>query len=252
MRTRQSTSRSREDDWATARGRGGGGGAARAALVAAAPDSRRWQRTRLHRRRLRLYAASLLEDDPASGGVADASSSDAEHEALRPLQLLAGDAEGHVALWRLGAPSRGAVEATIVWREKRAVGAGAVSRRLAACGRYRPADGGAQRSAGTAGSLVRHTASATCAEVDLPNSRSLRCDNQACDTPASLWNGTWQVPATVECPLCSSTFPVVNAVASSSVVSGRRLLRGYGKSLNGWGPLGASAVNEPDKARHTR
>ena len=200
-----------------------------------------------------VYAASLLEDDPASGGVADASSSDAEHEALRPLQLLAGDAEGHVALWRLGAPSRGAVEATIVWREKRAGSVQALALSAFGCvvaaADYRPADGGAQRSAGTAGLLVRHTASATCAEVDLPNSRSLRCDNQACDTPASLWNGTWQVPATVECPLCSSTFPVVNAVAldRASSADGVLFFGGYGKSLNGWGPLGAFIVNEPDK-----
>ena len=76
----------------------------------------------------------------------------------------------------------------------------------------RIADSPADAPAAASDADERSWASGISRDLELPSSRSADCDNASCDPPGVQWNGQWQAPTT-ECPVCSTSFPVVNACA---------------------------------------
>ena len=77
-----------------------------------------------------------------------------------------------------------------------------------------------------------------CTELPMPSAQSTDCENAACAPQQGMWSGQWQVPTQAECPVCSSTYPVVNALAF-----GREddvlWFGGYGRQLHRWGAISA-------------
>ena len=77
--------------------------------------------------------------------------------------------------------------------------------------------------------------------------RSPDCERSGCDPNSAapgLWNGKWQVPAAVGCPVCSTAFPVVNTVALDA--GGCTLFfGGYGRVLHAV-PMGVPVAAVPD------
>ena len=78
--------------------------------------------------------------------------------------------------------------------------------------------------------------------LDLPSSRAADCENAGCQPPSGvLWNGQWQAPSGAECPVCTTSFPVVNACVlnkaeGSTSTTGAITLYfgGYGRTLHAW------------------
>ena len=224
-----------------------------------------------------VYALSLLEEE---GALADERERPASGEGIGASTssswlLLAGSARGDVTLWRLpmrrhagmrpGVPrgsALGVAAATLaappvqLWSVTRdgSIMATALSRRGLAVAAADCKIGTASSTSGTMHLLVRESASGRCRELALPNAQSADCANTTCSPGGSLWSGQWQVPAAVECPVCSSTFPVVNALtlsdqggADESPARVELWHGGYDQRLHAWEGVWES-IHETDES----